>query len=750
MTIADAGQAQPLPASRDRIISWLDKILIYGSVFFIPYDLPVIHEVGIPLLGVAIALFVLRRDGREFLDFARRLGWILWPAILVMVLVMISLYANFDTILHSEFQGQAGWIRAAYQSTLFLVTLTFPLYLAFCLSRHGDWTAMLIRAAWWSLPIPVLVAFLQIANVLGLHAVAVLPYVGDVYDGGTIRINSVAREASWFGGYLCLTGSLVLLDLQHAVTRRGKAVRIAIVALLVVLLILGFSKSPYVAGLATAGTAVTMVFVIRRPWRGVAIGLFGLGLAVIVVMLGSLFLPKVMDRAVDAVSTRVATVYALFEPLLLGNTGYTSVGTRFGMSSAAISMATANPALGVGAGQFGYHVYNYFPLWGLNDETTVWLSNDSKYWPSPTNFYARILAESGYPALATYLLMRAVIVGAILLRLLRANSPTWGRDLAVLSLLAAQVVLDFNRDNFVNLTQWTVLGMALACMAGTQANPVSVRIWRPRRAYLAALTAVLAALPVLAFAAKPVAYTASATLLPKNSAVDIRATEGGVAGDGAALASFRVRRDRLGYFRKYWASRQVSARMIEDRPDIVRAAMRTAAPSPEGLSAFLTYRVTVLLADKQSTVTLEYDDSDPRIASQFLTLAIRQTDRTVAASAGRVADQARQLMGLAQAGPIDQESRRTLIDLSAASELQGAFDMAGENASFDYVERPGPSGTPWFQPVSVFALSLFMALQSLAVLLVVAILAARRDGSIFGGFLIRGRAGRLEAGTMDF
>jgi len=725
LTIADAGLAWRPPAVRDRIIRWLDNTLIYGSVFFVPYDLPLIHEAGILLLGLAVLLFVVRRDGQEFLAFARKLAWVSWPSLVLAGIALCGVYANFGTILHSEFQGQAGWSRAVYQAILFLVTLAFPLYLAFCLSRHDDWLSMLIRAAWWSLPIPIFVALLQIANVAGLHAVAHLPYVGDAYEGGSYRISGTAREASWFGGYLCLTAVLSLMDLRRATRQRHKVLCICTVALLVVILFLGFSKSPYVAALAAFGTALMVFIAVRRPWRGIAIIAFGLLAVVIVIFLGMVFLPSLINRVIEPGVARGEAMYALFEPLLLGTTSYTSVGTRFGMSSAAISMAVAHPGLGVGLGQFGYHVYSYFPLWGLNGETSEWLSNDAKAWPSPTNFYLRILCEAGFPATTIYLLLRVAIVAVIVVRVLRSDCPTWWRDVGVLSLLASQVVLDFNRDTFVNLNQWTVIAMALACIMETGRSAGVARISRPRHPVLLPLAAVLFVFPVLAIAAKPVTYTASATLVPKSSDISItpsQQTDVEISGQ-TKLESLVVQVDQLGLFRKYWASREAAARLIADRPDLVRTAMGTNEISPQALSAYLNDNVTVLLADKQSTVTLVYDNVDARVASQFLSLAIRQTDRAVANSVEQSGNLARQMFHLAERSDIDQESRRILINRSVAKELQSAFENAGENSSFDYVERPGPAGAVWFQPISVFMLSLLLAFMTVTLLLVVRTLA---------------------------
>ena len=216
--------------------------------------------------------------------------------------------------------------------------------------------------------------------------------------------------------------------------------------------------------------------------------------------------------------------------------------------------------------------------------------------------------ESGFPAAVVYLLFRIVLAGKLLIRILRPQTGTWWRDVAVLSLLATQVVLDFNRDTFVNLTQWTILAMALACIADVRNEKKPVPIWRPRRIILLPIAAALFVLPVLLIAEKPVVYTASATLVPKSS--DISISPGGLEnislGNQPMVKSLMVKKNRLELFRKYWGSRQVTAGMITARPDVVKAAMKSARPNSLTLSEYIDDNVTVLLADKQSTVTLKY------------------------------------------------------------------------------------------------------------------------------------------------
>ncbi len=677
---------------------------------------------------MALLLFLARGDGPAFLAFLRRVAWAFWLSAAVVGFTLLSVYANFNAILHSEFQEQAGWGRALYQAFLQIVSLVLPFYMGLCLSRHSDWSAMLIRVAWWSLPIPVIVGVAQLANVMGVHAVANLPYIGDAYEGGSFRVSSVSREASWFGGYICLTAALLLLDLRHAVTRLHKLACLTAVGILVILLIFGFSKSPYAAGLGEMVAAVAIVVVVRRPWRGIGLTVFGSLAITTALFLAVSLSPGFAERIAKPVADRAQAVYLLFEPLLLGNTNYTSVGTRFGMASAATAMGIANPGTGVGAGQFGYHVYKYFPIWGLNGETSTWLSNDAKAWPSPGNLYLRILAEIGLPGTVVYLVLRALIAAMVLRCILRTFSPTWWRDLAIFAVLVAMFVFDFNRDTFVNLNQWVALGMAYACIAERDGPLTDVPMgpWRIRFSFVLPFLAVLFAAPVLAVAVQPVGYVTSATLVPKGNGVTLLPNQPGAPGSKADMYSAfmlkGIRKDRFNLFRHYWASRRAAALMIDAQPDLVKAVLGIGQkPSASVLAQYLADNVTVLLADEQSTMVLRYSNPNPQRASQFLDLAIRQTDHATAMSSDRLAAEAAQLTRLATQSHIDQQSRQVLISSGAAGELQGAFENAGENSSFEYVERPDRVAKPWFQPASVVLLSFLFALLTAGFILAVRI-----------------------------
>src|SRR6185437_5100787 len=318
-----------------------------------------------------------------------------------------------------------------------------------------------------------------------------------------------------------------------------------------------------------------ILFIAYRPMR--TIGKFFFGLIVVVTALFTLAVlsPAAFTKVTGPFVSKALFAYQLFEPLLNQDKHLISISTRFGMSSAGASMGQDHPFVGVGLGQFGFKVYNYIPLWGLNPETLSWLSNDTKGWPSTSNLYTRLLAEIGGPGFTAYMALRLVLMLGVGARLLRRSSGTWSRDVAVFSIMSGLVAFDFHRDSFINLDMWAALAMALACMDETvtarqgvaRGNVSAQRIWP----LFGAVAAVSFCVVMCLILWRPVSYQASATVLPKSGGIVISASEGlDDSGTSVALGGDQDAHFKL--LRVFWASRTVAARIIAAHPDLVRAA----------------------------------------------------------------------------------------------------------------------------------------------------------------------------------
>jgi hypothetical protein len=249
------------------------------------------------------------------------------------------------------------------------------------------------------------------------------------------------------------------------------------------------------------------------------------------------------------------------------------------------------------------------------------------------------------------------------------------------------VAFDFHRDSFVNQDLIAALGLALACMSrnGGRDNseqPTSQRGWR----FFAAVTGVCFCVALISMLISPPLYCASATLAPTTVRVAVAPSES--ESEVPDIVPFDGGQPRFRLFHDYWGSRSAAARIIATRPDLVRAVLKSETPiSPSRLASFIHDKVIVLMADKQAALTLQYWNSDPQLASQFLAVAIAETDHAVAASAAVMAHDALELSRIGVEQTQDLTARRVLLDYAAAKDLQAAFDGQGRNTTFDYIEH---------------------------------------------------------------
>jgi len=727
MAIARDVSSPSVSTSSDRIVRLLDCTLIYGTIILIPYDLPVVHQACLPLAGIGVLLMIARGDLGPFLAFVRRLPVPALLAIAICALAAVSLYGNINAILDSAFQSQSGWTRAMEQSVLLFISMAYPFYLAFCLRRHPDWKSLIIRAAWWSLPVPLFVGFFQLANLAGIHGVSHLPYVGDAYEGGFFRLTSVARESSWFGSFACVILPFLIMSGLRAKSAWRKWGALGTIGILLLFVVLGLSKSAFAALATEIAVGGLIMFIAYRPMRMIGKFFFGLIVIVTALFVMAVLSPAAFNKITGPFAHIALSAYSMFEPLLTQDKNFISISTRFGMSSAGVSMGQQHPLVGVGLGQFGFHVYNYVPLWGLNSETLGWLSNDTKGWPSTSNLYTRLLAEIGGPGVAAYMAFRLVLMLGVGARLLRRGSGTWSRDLAVLSIMSALVAFDFHRDSFINLDMWAALGMALACMHETvtarqdaRRRNVSAKLSWPLFGVVAAASFCVVMGVILS---QPVSYQASATVLPKSGGIAISAFEG-LDGSGTSVLPDGNQDAHFDLLRVFWASRAVAARIIAAHPDLVRTVLKTDEPiTPSVLADYIKWNVTVLMEDNQTTLTFQYRNPDPKLADRFLVATIDETDHAIAAVSKASGAQAVQLSGLIIAKNLDLAASRDLLAQSAARELQSGFDLAGENTSFDYIEHPAVSLLAFSpQPASALLFAVLLAGLTAAVTAIVGLL----------------------------
>lgn len=448
---------------RRRVLDGCETLVIYMSIIALPFNnLPVIHEICLPLVCVGISLLFLRGESQGFVNFVRQFPGMLSLCGIFLLACVASVFSNLAAVAGNDLRGTAGWPRAEMQVLVAACMVFYPFYLAYCLSKRADWLRMIHRAIWISLPVPLFVGALQLAEFVGLPGASVIPAVKH-YEGGLFRLNSVSIEAAWFDIYISIIFPFLILDFVRA---KGKlATRLGIgatLAVLVVFFFAGFSKTPDIAAVIEFSVTMAVMAVFWRPaallrWLVLA----PVAIAWIVVAL-LLFAPTATSAIFEQIAYKLSLVFGILGPLITGDVGSVDIGTRFGMSYAGLLMWWNNPLFGVGLGQFAYNVQTYLPAWGVNVETQRWLSSDKGDWPAATVLYIRLLSECGSVGFFSYFLFRLQLLHGLLQTLKKKADPLAATAMAVFAGSISVLVFDMSRDTFINLDLWVIVALSLA------------------------------------------------------------------------------------------------------------------------------------------------------------------------------------------------------------------------------------------------------------------------------------------------
>jgi hypothetical protein len=186
----------------------------------------------------------------------------------------------------------------------------------------------------------------------------------------------------------------------------------------------------------------------------------------------------------------------------------------------------------------------------------------------------------------------------------------------------------------------------------------------------------------------PQSYVASATVIETTGKAFVSPGDANASPGPEGTAS-RTAEGHFGLLRVYWGSTTVAARIIAHRPDLARAVLGDTPANSVTLSRYIQDNVAVLMADKQSTLTFQYRNTDPHLTQAFLAETIDQTDRAIADGVAVIGRQAQQILQMTLASNSDYQTRQALLSRVAAEDLQSSFDIAGGHPSFTYVEHAG-------------------------------------------------------------
>jgi hypothetical protein len=317
-----------------------------------------------------------------------------------------------------------------------------------------------------------------------------------IHRGRTDRINGLTQEPSWFADQISalwlpwiLSASLMNRTVFKQRWGRITVERILLVWMLIVLI---FTLSR--AGFAVAAIVIGSGGLFFRPKRapdrqGVKRqGVFGkvsnfylslpsfvrsiILIVTVVMVLGGLVFVVSMEsnyifRMWDYWLGISPKAQAIGSKSLKGYFRYVGFGPRFVYWETAYRTFTNYPLFGVGLGNYTFHFIENLPAVqvGFFPEIITKLIPGSKRVVTAKNFFARLLAETGFIGTAAFITFVIMLAGAGLYMWLSkdSNEKFWGAG-ALLGLIAF-LVDTFSYDSFAIPNPWILFGLITAALA---------------------------------------------------------------------------------------------------------------------------------------------------------------------------------------------------------------------------------------------------------------------------------------------
>jgi len=310
----------------------------------------------------------------------------------IIAIVASSFFLNFNEIIENHFKGKSGLGKFLNQSILTVIMVMYSIYLsknyygraeelAEDLKRYSIYGFYLVLAycffeylAFYVEPIDSLV------NALDL--IIRDPSFADFH----LRLRGLQYETPAFGGYL---GFMCIVFLDRIFFDRKRRFYVHYI-LVLVLGILSGSRTAIVVSLI-----ISLFYLAVLVKSKVVKKRFALA-----TIFGAIMLLAINET----VQTKILSVVSGIGEK--SDHSHSNL-TRFGGQVAAIKMALNHPLTGIGYGQYGFNVSDYYPEWAkYSYQVGLYMSPHNSGWPNAYSLIARIFAEFG---MVVFILL--VIVG---------------------------------------------------------------------------------------------------------------------------------------------------------------------------------------------------------------------------------------------------------------------------------------------------------------------------------------------------
>lgn len=371
-------------------------------------------------------------------------------SILMCIWLVLSGIINFNTILISDFKGKSGLSKYVFQVAMFFTFFIFPFCVAHIYNKSSnnlieDYSTGLYYAFYAS----SLYAVIEIPRLLGID---ILDDLRSMIDYGiraegfqsysTMRLRSLGYEAPSYATFLLSICSLLLARL--AFSYDGKSLVLLIIAS--ILIILTGSRGGGAGLFLMLISSVFLVYSKRNYTAKAVLKIYTFSYLFCFSLLLVFILSSDLTLIVDELSD---------DYRLISNIG------RLGSQYASGQIFFDNPVFGVGIGQLGFYMPDYYPAWSLFSwEIEAWSNPYYGTWPPGFSLYMRLLAEIGLVGFLLFLYMNYSMIKYLLIVFLKNGNGKELALLAIMTILTSLIVFTFF-DSLRYIPYWVGVSMYL-------------------------------------------------------------------------------------------------------------------------------------------------------------------------------------------------------------------------------------------------------------------------------------------------
>ena len=362
------------------VLSGFDGIAVF-NIFLFPYG-----YFWMTSIGLFIYFFYFRYQNVYITNVLK--GYCLF-----FLWVIFSTIINLPNIIGFTFKG----IMAEKYMILELMSLVFLflmiIYYTEILLNKTNIISWIYKAIRISFYITLVFAFIQFLAMLDID-IANKIYIEtqkifntqyahrflNNYEEYITGISGSTKEPSAFGNYISVIFPWLILGTMYLKNNRiGKW----LVILAIICVIYSYSRIAYF----TISLEILIILFICKK------NIFSFRFLLVGVLIISVGLYFIVTN--DEVLEKVINVFFSFGENAETNRMSSNI-TRFSLQVAAFNMFLANPILGVGLGQFGFHYPNFLPDWAfLSSEILTAINPNNGIIYGSYNTHIRVLAESG-------------------------------------------------------------------------------------------------------------------------------------------------------------------------------------------------------------------------------------------------------------------------------------------------------------------------------------------------------------------